>query len=169
MKSSQNEKTEYEQNYFFDTSALIKLYHHEEGTEWVDRIFDQEICSIIISELATIEIYSGLARKLRMQEITKQAKHEAIENFHKDCKMRFIIAPLSGMVVRKARGLIKAHGDTKRIRTLDALQLASCLLEKHERIVFVCADKNLIQLAKLEAVTGINPEVGGSQKTSSRN
>jgi len=23
---------EYEQNYFFDTSALIKLYHQEEGT-----------------------------------------------------------------------------------------------------------------------------------------
>ena len=89
MKSSQNEKTEYERrNYFFDTSALIKLYHHEEGTQSVERMFDQVICSIIISELATIEIYSGLARKLRMQEITKQAKHEAIQNFHKDCKGR---------------------------------------------------------------------------------
>jgi len=161
MKSSQKEKIEYEQNYFFDTSALIKLYHHEEGTEWVESIFDQEIHSIIISELATIEIYSGLARKLRMQEITKEAKHEAIKNFHNDCKMRFIIVPLSGMVVRKARNLIKVHGNTKSIRTLDALQLASCLLEKDDRTVFVSADKNLIGLAKLEGVTGINPEVEG--------
>ena len=37
MKSSQKEKTEYEQNYFFDTSALIKLYHYEEGTESVEQ------------------------------------------------------------------------------------------------------------------------------------
>ena len=161
MKSSRKEKTEYEQNYFLDTSALIKLYHHEEGTESVERIFEQETSCIIISELATIEIYSGLARKLRTKEITKEAKDEAIKNFHKDCKIRFIITPLSGTVVRKAMDLIKVHADTKAVRTLDALQLASCLLEKDHRIEFICADKNLIKLAELEGVTGLNPEVGG--------
>lgn len=141
---------------------MIKLYHHEKGTESIEAIFEQKTSSIIVSELATIEIYSGLARKLRTQEITKEAKDEAAKNFHKDCKLRFIITPLSGMVVRKAMDLIKVHGDTKAVRTLDALQLASCLLEKDELIVFVCADKNLIQLAKLEGVTGINPEGGSS-------
>jgi predicted nucleic acid-binding protein len=162
MRLSQKEKTEYEQNYFFDTSALIKLYHQEEGTEQVEKIFDRKTSSIIVSELATIEIYSSLARKLRTQEITKEAKEEAIKNFHKDCNVSFIITPLSNIVARKARVLIKAHGDTKSMRTLDALQLASCLLEKDDGIGFVCADKNLLELAKLEGLIGINPEIEGS-------
>ena len=69
------------------------------------------------------------------------------------------MVPLSGRVVRKARALIETHGNTKRIRTLDALHLASCLLEKGDHTVFVCADKSLIELAELEGITGINPEL----------
>ena len=96
-----------------------------------------------------------------MKEITKEAKDVAMKNFQKDCKLRFIITPLSGTVVRKGMDLIKVHGDTKAVRTLGALQSASCLLEKDHRIEFICADKNLIELAELEDVTGLNPEVGG--------
>jgi len=43
-------------NYYFDTSALVKLYHEESGTDEVENIFSSEDSTIIISELALILI-----------------------------------------------------------------------------------------------------------------
>lgn len=37
-------------SFFFDTSALIKLYHQEVGTDQVEEIFKQTENSIVISE-----------------------------------------------------------------------------------------------------------------------
>jgi predicted nucleic acid-binding protein len=51
------------QTYFFDTSALVQLYHYEVGTERVEEIFDQSASHIVISELATVELYAALARR----------------------------------------------------------------------------------------------------------
>lgn len=55
------------QNYYLDTSALIKLYREEPGTDEVERIFSSEESAIIISELALVELYSALYRLLRMK------------------------------------------------------------------------------------------------------
>jgi len=43
-------------NYYFDTSALVKLYHEESGTDEVENIFSSEDSTIIISELMLILI-----------------------------------------------------------------------------------------------------------------
>ncbi len=70
--------------FFLDTSVLIKLYHQEPGTERVEEIFRQTESSLIISELAIVEMYSSLARKVRIGEITLQAQEEAFKNFEED-------------------------------------------------------------------------------------
>ena len=56
-----------------------------------------------------------------------------------------------------AKEIIGRYGEKKSIKTLDALQLAACILE-NEEIEFVCADVKLIEIAELEGVKGINPE-----------
>ena len=145
-------------SYFFDTSAVIKLYHQETGTGWVEAIFGDPESLIIISELATLEVYSAVAKKIRTKEITEHAGRQAIANFQKDCTLRFLIAPLDSRVIRKAQELIRKHGNTVSIRTLDALQLTACQLEEDEGIHFVCADMDLIKVCELEAVSAINPE-----------
>ena len=92
-----------------------------------------------------------------MQEITTAAKEEALKNFHKDCRERFIVNPLDTTTIKKAKEIIGRYGEKKSIKTLDALQLAACILE-NEEIEFVCADVKLIEIAELEGVKGINPE-----------
>lgn len=74
--------------YFYDTSGVVKLYHQEAGTAWVERIFNDGNSTIVISELSTVEFSSALAKKVRMQEITTEAKEEALRNFRKDCRER---------------------------------------------------------------------------------
>ena len=46
-------------NYFFDTSALIKLYHQEIGFEKTRSLYNEPTAEIYISQLAYTEVYSA--------------------------------------------------------------------------------------------------------------
>lgn len=144
--------------YFCDTSAIIKLYHEEIGTEQMEDIFGDEQSEIIISELTTVEFCSALTKKVRTGEITDVAKDAAVRNFRKDCLGRFIVTPLDSEIVRQAMTIIVRHGSRFSIRTLDALQLAACLAESSDDLRFVCADLGLIRICGSEGVAVINPE-----------
>lgn len=110
------------QNYFGDTSAIIKLYHNEVGSDWMENLFNDQTANLIISELTTIEVSSALARRLRRGEITNHAYQMALKNFEQDCANRFRMTPLTSKVVEIARNLIHQHGGNQlALRTLDAL------------------------------------------------
>src|SRR5438093_4214699 len=51
--------------YFFDTSALVKHYHAEVGTPKVRAILAEPGAEHLISRLATVEMLSGFAGKVR--------------------------------------------------------------------------------------------------------
>ncbi|MBI3753049.1 MAG: type II toxin-antitoxin system VapC family toxin [Deltaproteobacteria bacterium] len=136
------------QNHYLDTSALVKLYREESGTDEVERIFSLEESAIIISELAVVEFYSTLYRLLRMNEITDGILKSVVESFERDCKFRFLIKPIGQDIFNKAKEIITKHGSKKSIRTLDAIQLAVSL--KMKDIVFVSADELLLECAKDE-------------------
>ncbi len=144
--------------YFCDTSAIIKLYHAEIGTDYMESIFDDNQCAIMISELTLVEFDSSVSKKVRTGNISASAKNEAIKNFKIDCQNRFLVNPLDSRIIRSARKIINKYGNKLSIRTLDALQLGSCLVEEQEGLHFVCADSHLNKICKLEGVSTINPE-----------
>jgi len=45
--------------YFLDTSALVKRYHQEVGTDIIDKIFGEEGKVLFISDLSIIEFHSA--------------------------------------------------------------------------------------------------------------
>ena len=45
--------------YFFDTSALIKLYHNETGTDTLNNLIASDDPDIVISDLTVIEMISA--------------------------------------------------------------------------------------------------------------
>ncbi len=65
-------------SYFFDTSALVKLYHKEEGTDTLDNLLSSQNPVIVVSDIAIIEMVSALLKKARMQLLDKTACLEAI-------------------------------------------------------------------------------------------
>jgi len=104
-------------------------------------------------------LYSSLARKVRTKEISLQAQEKAIENFDKDCAQRFVIEPLGSAVLQKAKELLQRYGNTKALRSLDALQLAAGLVARaREELVFVCIDSKLLGVAAAEGLQILNPE-----------
>jgi uncharacterized protein with PIN domain len=50
-------------DYFFDSSALVKAYIDEAGTNWVRTILDDPQHRISISALAEVEVTSALTRR----------------------------------------------------------------------------------------------------------
>ena len=67
--------------YFFDSSALAKLYHPEVGTPKVDRIVQATDSEIGISRLTAVELPSVFAIKVRTRFISKEDAEFLIRQF----------------------------------------------------------------------------------------
>jgi PIN domain len=66
---------------FFDTSALVKFFHREEGTEVVISLITDPGNTVWVSELARIEFVCALHRRYRMKEIDEDQLTRALDGF----------------------------------------------------------------------------------------
>jgi uncharacterized protein len=147
--------------YYFDTSALIKRYHTEKGTPEIRSLVTEPGAECIISRLATIEMLSGFAGKVRTGVFSTNAFTRLRSQFLADVKRR-VIRPIQivNAHYQLAGALISQHGMTRQLRTLDAIQLAVAL-RLHQAAPldqFVCADQRLCDIAVLEGLAVVNPE-----------
>ena len=142
--------------YFFDTSALVKFYHEEEGTETVTALILNMGTEIFISELARLEFVSALQRKQREGELAVTRLEESVKIFNADLE-RFKIIPLNKAVVKQAEKLLMEEGASVSLRTLDALQLAIFVLIEGEDKVLVTADSRQEEAARNLQAEIINP------------
>ena len=68
-------------NYFFDSSALIKLYHPELGSQRIAAVFGEPDRRVIISRLAGVELHSALALKTRTGHLAGAAAARSFSTF----------------------------------------------------------------------------------------
>jgi uncharacterized protein len=127
---------------FMDTSALIKRYLQEEGTDVVDSYFLQEN-DIVISPITGIELYSALRRRLSEGDINSNTYNKAVKAYSEEEKS-FIELRWDLRFKEWAIQLISRN----RIKTLDAIQLTAA--KSFELDEFVAADKRLLQIAQKE-------------------
>jgi len=132
--------------HFFDTSALVKIYHRETGTDTVLPIYKSDD-SIFISELSKLEFISTIHRKFRNKEIGNNILKALKEKFFADIYIRFRILPLTSLLIDIATDLIAEHGESRHLITLDAIQLAT-FSPIADIAVFACGDIRLNALAK---------------------
>lgn len=141
---------------FFDTSALVKYFHEEEGTGIVTPIIESMDNEVWISELAFVEFTSALHKKYRAGVLSQREIALTLEGFVEACSC-FSVEPLGQTVSQEAIALLNQYGPTHNLRTLDALQLAAFSLIADPGAAFVSADINLCAVASLAGYTVINP------------
>ncbi|MFZ3059709.1 MAG: type II toxin-antitoxin system VapC family toxin [Candidatus Methanoperedens sp.] len=141
--------------YFLDTSALVKRYHSEKGTDKIDKIFSEDDRVIVISSISITEMVSALNRKKEDKIILKEDLKIALSKFFHDAIKDFLIIELDGEHIKGSIMLVLKRN----IRTLDALQLAVAIGVKELKVTFVCADKKLVSVAEKEGLQTINPEL----------
>jgi len=133
---------------FLDTSSLIKLYHQEEGSDFVVEVLSNDVIEIFISELAVLEFRAALWKKIREKEIEERVAIEVIKCFQNDVN-NFQWILLQSDLVESASHLLMKYG-IRGLRTLDSLQLAAALTLRDEECVFLTSDKLLRTLFKDE-------------------
>lgn len=151
-----------ERQLFFDTSALVKYFHEEAGSERVTALIEEEHHTVWISTLARIEFASAMHRKYREDALPKDQLHHALTGFGEAVRA-FRVHPLGESVVETAKQLIQRHGQQHALRTLDALHLATFVFVADSDWQFVVADDRLYTVAREEGCSVIHPvrEVGG--------
>jgi len=144
---------------FFDTSALVKLFHREIGTDFVIQIVNDTQNKVWISELIIIEFFNAMYRLYRELHINDEGLSNLIYEFDRECN-RFIIVSLNETVIKEARELLINFGKNIPLRSLDALQLASYNLvyENGKDWTFVTSDDRLIQILQSISMKVINPQ-----------
>jgi predicted nucleic acid-binding protein len=151
--------------YFVDTSALAKLYHQEAGSEYVERVLSQPGSKGMVSRLTLVEMESVFAIKVRTGALEVQGQVIALRRLRADiARERLIVGlPVEETHYRSAARLLRDHGITRGLRTLDALQLAVALDMRRAAWISVVlsADQRLCAVAEICGCTAINPASPG--------
>lgn len=142
---------------YFDTSALVKRYAQEKGTQAVTGLLSTG--ELITTSILTYpEIKAAFAKKLRLREITKKSYRKSIENFEKDWGIPiYSVMGFTSEIAYLAGALIERSG----LKAVDGVHLASGIMAKEHfglSFVFVSSDDQLNKAAVAEGLDVINPE-----------
>jgi predicted nucleic acid-binding protein len=146
-------------HFYFDSSALVKRYNPEAGSEWVESLAGQ---TIILSEITLVEVAAALAAKHRAPNgITRKERDDVVALFLSHCHAEYELIAVSRPLVDRAVTLTQRH----RLRGYDAMQLATALAADEAlvaaglpHLTFVAADDDLLAAARDEGLAAENPD-----------
>ena len=139
---------------FFDTSALVKRYYEEDGSEKVDELIEDEESTVVISSLSVIETTSAFRRKHNQGEIAQDTMNQLLSIFFEEAIEDFVIVPIDESFMEYSFDLTL----TEDLRTLDSLQLSAALTVNQEDLNFVSADRKLNTVAEEQGLETRNPQ-----------
>ena len=161
--------------YFFDTSALVKIYHPEDGTKEALDLYLSDT-PIAISDLSRIEFLSTVYRKYREREINADILNALLLKFQEDVESRYELLEFTSLVLEDASRLMNKYAKTRSLRSLDSLQFAFFTAYGDREDVFVCSDQRLASFVRLEGgavrvpknsppeLGDVNPKEAGRRK-----
>jgi uncharacterized protein len=138
--------------HFFDSSALVKLYHPEVGTPAVDQIVNATDNLVRVSRLTVAELTSAFAIKVRTQSMSRDDADVFLRQFRSDIATgKLEVFSIGESEFTTAELLVERYAFDSRLRALDALQLAVALELRNHKLVdhFVAADAILCEVARL--------------------
>lgn len=154
---------------YIDSSALLKHYFQEPGTDAVNLRVNEELTTpqgIFVSVVGYAEIFATFARLVRDNLLNKQESDLLQRSFHDDWKVKLSQVDLTADVLAFVPGLVNKHP----LRGADAVHLASALWLRDAMrqgksfgprlgaIEFATSDKQLKNAAALEGLTVFDPQ-----------
>ena len=147
--------------YYLDTSALVKGYANEVGSQWIQRLLlASQPHTFYTVRLAGPEMVAALFRKTRTREFPRAVAIQLTQTFKRDWRRRFRIVEVDVQISDRAMELAEQHS----LRGYDAVHLAAALLLHESRrasgladLIFLAADDALLQTAVAEGLCVDNP------------
>jgi hypothetical protein len=147
--------------YYFDSSALVKYYVNEVGSNWVESIIDaQPPNEIVVAQITGVEVVAALARRARAGMTSAASAAAAIQAFRSDFQAKYTVLSLTTQLFEEAMNLAELH----RLRGYDATQLAVAVDFEAEMtasgvgpLTMISADNELNQAAQAEGLLVDDP------------
>jgi len=147
--------------YFLDSSALVKRYISETGSNWVCNLFDPTLGNqFFIAAIAGVEIVSAITRRAKNGSINVTDVIAVRNQFKQDFQNEYQVIDISDKIINSAMNVAELYA----LRGYDAVQLASgqelnilCITNGLDGIYFVSADNNLNTAASNEGLMIENP------------
>jgi predicted nucleic acid-binding protein len=144
--------------YYLETSALVKLYIREAGTEQLLRLVTRRSNhQFAVLTITQVEFRSALRKRERAGDIDNSLATNLVNRFDRHFATKFLRQVLNDSVLETATKLI----DRYPLRAYDAVQLAGCLTLKatsgRDNPVFVCSDHQLLEAAACEGLSSVDP------------
>lgn len=148
-------------SFFCDTSAIIKRYVLEIGSDFVEELACTESKNIIIlAGITQVEVAATIARKIKGRSVIDSDAALALAAFTHDLNNRYFMIDIEKDVLSFAMKIATKHA----LRGYDAVQLAAAsaanrnLTENGEdALTFVSADSDLNSTAIAEGLSVENP------------
>ena len=130
---------------FFDTSALVKLFSNEPGSDRVKELIINPSNEIWVLELALIELLSAVYRKYRNKEIPEEKLEDIQRAIEKQFEFFFVISVASD-IIEESKTLMQNFSKKFGLRTLDALRVAGWNIVAEADWQFVSSDLNQLNV-----------------------
>ncbi len=145
--------------YYLDTSALVKLYVREPGTEQMLRLADPAGGhALALLGLTRVEFRSAVRQRERAGDVAHDIADNLIDSMDEHLANFFLVQPLTDLVIEEAAALLDRHA----LKAYDAVQLAGCIMLRARlgrHATFVCSDRQLVRAAEDEGMTVLDPAV----------
>lgn len=146
---------------FTDSSAVIKRYVREVGSQWVRSIFTALPANqVYIAGITSVEVVFAITRRGRGDARTQRIASSACTLFLTDYAADYEIVEVSALLLDQAVQLAQRHS----LRGYDAVQLAAGMQVNQFNltlglppIVFVSGDRDLNAAASAEGLTVDDP------------
>ena len=147
--------------YFLDSSAVVKRYVRETGSDFVDELAASDNDNtIFLADIMRVEVAAAIARRLKGGSVAKQDARDALIAFDYDLASRYVPLEISPILLTDAMSLATKHA----LRGYDAVQLAAALKvnsdllsDRLPTLTLVSADSELNDAATAEGLTVENP------------
>ena len=150
--------------YYLDTSAIVKLYVDEPGTEVMDRLLDGIGSGdrFYTSWLSILELTSVILRLAKGGRLTPEAADHILARFRNDIEETIRSWPLDDSVLSAAMAVVERHA----LRSADAIHLATAAsifsLAPESETVLVSSDRELLQAAEQSGMGVLDPQDAGT-------
>ena len=148
--------------FYLDSSALVKRYAVETGTEWVRALCSKPDYVIAVALIGLVEVAAAVAGKLRGGIIDQATGDVILTGLKADAVTQYLLLDVNQYVVDEA---IELTG-RRRLRGYDAVHLACALrlnraLMDHRlsSLTLVAADNDLLKAAQAEGLETENPNL----------
>ena len=157
--------------FYLDTSAVLKRYRTETGTDVVDAIYDERHTPSVIKSIFSgrrsdvlvtsyftcLEVESVASRMLRGKLLDEKSYKALLNSFASDIDHHMTVLPVSSGLIRSAIDAAREFA----LRPGDSLHAATAQMavDSQDDTIFVSSDKRLLEVAADDALMRVlDPE-----------